>query len=85
MRALVVISKENAASQNIKGSLLQMERFEQKPEGLLSSKFFDMAEYPGSIVEIVPAHDADYYIFASTHRSASNTPGFSVHTPGNWG
>lgn len=85
MRGLVVVSSENAASQNIKANLLRLEQFEQQPDGKLSSRFFDMAEYSGSIVEIVPTHDADYYIFASTHRSSSNQPGFSVHTPGNWG
>ncbi len=85
MRPLVVISKENIASQNIKENLMRLVQFERQPDGRLSSEFFDMAEYSGSIVEIVPAHDADYYIFASTHKSSSNTPSFTVHAPGNWG
>lgn len=85
MRPLVVVSKDNVASQNIKSSLLRLERVEGGEEGLWSAADFDIAEYPGSIVEIVPTHDAEYYIFASTHRSASNTPSLTVHTPGNWG
>ncbi|VVC01682.1 D-aminoacyl-tRNA deacylase [uncultured archaeon] len=85
MRALVVVSSENAASQNIKENLLGLEKFRQAGAGFWSAAAFDMAEYPGSIVEIVPTHRAGYYVFASTHRSASRTPGFSVHTPGNWG
>jgi D-aminoacyl-tRNA deacylase len=36
-------------------------------------------------VEIVPTHDADCYIFASTHKSESAKPCFTAHTPGNWG
>ena len=44
-----------------------------------------MAEYDGEIVRIVPSREADYYIFASTHKSSSNTPSFTAHTPGNWG
>jgi D-aminoacyl-tRNA deacylase len=85
MRALVVISNENAASQNIKRNILKLQEMEETAANFWSSSEFDMAEYTGSIVEITPAHQAGYYIFASTHRSASATPGFSVHTPGNWG
>ncbi|MCX9013164.1 MAG: hypothetical protein OIN66_18845, partial [Candidatus Methanoperedens sp.] len=44
-----------------------------------------MAQYPGSIVGIVPSRDAEYYVFASTHKSASNSASLTVHTPGNWG
>jgi D-tyrosyl-tRNA(Tyr) deacylase len=82
---LVVISSENQASQNIKSALLSLEKFEQRGERFWSCDGFDMAEYPGSIVEIVPRHDAKYYIFASTHKSESGKACFTVHTPGNWG
>jgi len=85
MRPLVVISKINPASQNIKQSLMRLVQFEQQADGRLSSQFLDMAEYPEEIIHIVPTHPADYYIFASTHKSASNTPALTVHTPGNWG
>jgi D-aminoacyl-tRNA deacylase len=50
-----------------------------------SSDEFDMAEYGGSIIDIVPSRDADYYIFASTHRSERGSQSFTAHTPGNWG
>ncbi len=85
MRGLVVVSRENTASQNIKGNILRLRKMEEKTGNFWSAAEFDMAEYSGSIVEIVPVHQADYYIFASTHKSSSNSPGFSVHTPGNWG
>ena len=85
MKPLVVISEQNPASQNIKSALLQMESFEEKEAGFWASHDFDMAQYGGSIVDIVPAHDAKYYIFASTHRSASGAPSLTVQTPGNWG
>ena len=85
MRPLVVISSDNLASQNIKECMLSLEEFESRGDFSWSADGFDMAEYPGSIVEIVPKHPAGYYIFASTHKSSSNTQSFSVHTPGNWG
>jgi D-tyrosyl-tRNA(Tyr) deacylase len=85
MKPLVVISTENAASQNIKEALLGLLEFEGREEGFWRADCLDMAQYDGSIIEIVPKHDADYYIFASTHKSASNTPALTCHTPGNWG
>jgi D-aminoacyl-tRNA deacylase len=85
MKPLVVISSGNEASRNIRGSLLKLETPEQELDAFWSFADFDMAEYAGSIVEIVPTHDAEYYVFASTHRSKSNIPTFTAHTPGNWG
>lgn len=85
MRPLVVISKVNVASQNIKESILKMENPANRKDSFWSFPGFDMAEYEKDIIHIEPAHQADYYIFASTHKSASGAPGFSVHTPGNWG
>ncbi|MCX6773176.1 MAG: hypothetical protein NTV88_05420, partial [Candidatus Micrarchaeota archaeon] len=85
MKPLVVISKENIASQNIKSALMQLEAFKEKKGFFYEGADFDMAEYAGNIIEIVPTHDAECYIFASTHKSESKTPCFTVHTPGNWG
>ncbi len=85
MKALVVISGINPASQNIKKQILMLEKFEAEDEGFWEGNAFDMAGYPEEIIHVVPTHPADYYIFASTHRSASNTPALTVHTPGNWG
>lgn len=85
MKPLVVISRQNPASLNIKSALLSLEKLEEAQKDFWSGPVFDMAEYPGSIVEIVPQHDADCYIFASTHKSGSGKPCFTVHTPGNWG
>lgn len=85
MRCQVVVSKENPASQNIKRALLAMGGLEQEEEGFWSCSEFDMAEYEGRIVDIVPSRDAGCYIFASTHRSEKGKPSFTAHTPGNWG
>ena len=86
MRPLVVIATENVASLNIREALLSLVP-ELQPQGraLWASPAFDMAEYPGRIIDIVPAHDAECYIFASTHKSESAKPCFTAHTPGNWG
>lgn len=85
MMPLVVISKINPASQNIKRALLQAEKLQESGHGVWECADFCMAEYDGEIISIVPEHDASYYIFASTHKSSSNTPSFTAHTPGNWG
>jgi len=86
MRPLIVIASENPASLNIKNALLSLApHLEPKGEAFWSSPLFDMAEYPGRIIDIVPSHDAECYIFASTHRSESAKPCFTAHTPGNWG
>jgi len=84
LRPQVVISKENPASRNIKSALLELFKPEQKEAGFWPAEGFDIAEYPGSIIEIVPSRDAEYYIFASTHKSKSNAKSLTVHTPGNW-
>ena len=75
----------NAASQNIKGGILRLEAPLKHDGPFWSFADFDMAEYQQDIIRIEPAHPADYCIFASTHKSKSNTPAFTAHTPGNWG
>jgi D-aminoacyl-tRNA deacylase len=86
MAPLVVISSENEASQNILRSLLSSGiGLVEEEERFWSCPLFNVAEYGGLIVEIVPTQDADCYIFASTHRSESAKPCFTAHTPGNWG
>ena len=85
MRCQVVVSRENAASQNIKQALLEATSLAQEGEGFWSCKEFDMAEYKGRIVEIEPSRDAGCYVFASTHKSEKGKPSFTAHTPGNWG
>ena len=86
MRPLVVIAPENPASLNIKSALLSLvPELSGRETGFWSSPSFDMAEYPGRIIDIVPTHDAECYIFASTHKSESAKPCFTAHTPGNWG
>jgi len=85
MKPLVVISKTNTASQNIKRALLQSGELQEKGDGFWECAGFCMAEYDEEIIRIAPTHDASYYVFASTHKSTSNAPSFTAHTPGNWG
>lgn len=84
-KPLVVISGRNEASINIRDSLLALSQLEEAERGFWQCGEFCMAEYPGSIVEIIPSHDAEYYVFASTHKSESGSPCLTAHTPGNWG
>ncbi|MCX8197418.1 MAG: hypothetical protein N3G80_03845 [Candidatus Micrarchaeota archaeon] len=85
MRPAVVVSKTNPASVTIRDSIFEVEVLEEKGGGVWSGPDFDLVEYEGSIVEIVPSYPASYYIFASTHRSESGKDCLTVHTPGNWG
>jgi D-aminoacyl-tRNA deacylase len=41
--------------------------------------------YDLPIIEIEPDFDAGYYLYASTHKSAQNTPSLTAHICGNWG
>ena len=84
MKPLVVISRDNAASANIRDRLLDGWELEAGGDSFWTSDEFDMAEYGGSIIEIEPKHNAEYYVFASTHRSSSGTKSLTVHYPGNW-
>lgn len=84
MKAQIVISKENPASQNIKNEILKIANLKQKEEEVWIGENFELVEYPQSILEIEPK-GADYYIFASTHKSEKGIPALTVHTPGNWG
>jgi D-aminoacyl-tRNA deacylase len=86
MKPLVVIASENEASLNIKHALFASGvGLEEKGDCFWSCPSFDMAEYGGRIVDIVPQHEAECYIYASTHKSESGMPCFTAHTPGNWG
>jgi len=86
MRPLIVIASENPASLNIKSALLSLvPQLKQREKMFWTSPAFDMAEYSGRIIDIIPTHDAECYIFASTHKSESGKPCFTAHTPGNWG
>jgi len=84
-KPLVVVSSENAASVNIRDQILSFVEMDEMGQGEWRCDGFGMIEYLGSIVEIVPSHDAEYYVFASTHKSESGSPCFTAHTPGNWG
>jgi D-aminoacyl-tRNA deacylase len=84
-KPLVVIATENEASVNIRDRLLEIAKMEEEERGFWRCEDFCMAEYAGCIVEIVPSHEAEYYVFASTHKSESGSPCFTAHTPGNWG
>ena len=84
-KPLLVISKENPASVNIRDQVLRFADMHEQGADEWNCDLFDMVEYRGSIVEIVPSHDAEYYVFASTHKSESGFPCLTVHTPGNWG
>ena len=73
MKKVIIISKKDPASLNIKEELdkinIKTQVIEQEPI------------YAESIDKKI---DADFFIFATKHRSEKGVNSLSVHTPGNW-
>lgn len=85
----IIFSKDNVASANIADKLLKRHSFSKIKEGTwqgqAGEKGVQLVQFSGSIVEISPQFPSDLLIYASTHRSESRRPCFTVHAPGNWG
>jgi len=85
----IIFSKDNAASANIADKLIAKHGFAKVSEGVWQAKAGEkdvqLVQFSGSIVEIVPAFQSELLVYASTHRSESKRPTFTVHVPGNWG
>ncbi len=88
---VIICSEQCKAGQNIKEWLIRKhgfakaehEKFKAWEKGELL-----MIEAPEKLVEVDYLDEyfaADFYIFASKHKSESGKPSFTVHTCGNWG
>ena len=96
MKGAILFSTSNAASLNIMRHLEKDWKWKKKNE---NSYLFSpcakenccsgvqAAGSPLSIIEIEPPADshADYFLYASTHKSEAGTPALTAHVPGNWG
>lgn len=84
----IIFSKDNAASANIADKLLKNHDFSQVRETVWQAKAGEkdvqLAQFSGSIVQIQPQFQSELLVYASTHRSESKRPTFTVHVPGNW-
>lgn len=85
----IIYSKDNKASANIADKLIAKHGFARVSDGVWQAKAGEkdvqLVQFSGSIVEIVPQFESELLVYASTHRSESKRPCFTVHVPGNWG
>lgn len=89
---VIVTSKEDVASLNIKDRLLELYSFvetEDSFEGFPIYKFGDILLIT-TVRDVIYADHlekeikTDLFVFASRHKSVSGTPALLVHSPGNW-
>lgn len=81
----IIHSKINPASSNIARALVEKYEFNKITENKCEKGNIVLASYEEEIIRIIPDFEADLFIYASTHKSATNTPAFTAHFPGNWG
>jgi len=89
---VIVASKQDMASLNIKDRLLELYNFVETGD---SFEGFPIYKF-GDILLITTVRDliyadhleerfkTDLFVFASRHKSVSGTPALLVHSPGNW-
>lgn len=96
MKGTILFSTTNAASLNIMRHLEKDWNWKKKNEKSYSFSAcgketcctgFEAHGFEKTIIEIEPPADlhADYFLYASTHKSETNTPALTAHVPGNWG
>src|SRR3989344_5472525 len=91
----ILYSTSNEASLNIVGCLEKFWKWKKNPDAKMYSfsacgkseccTGFKASGYEKSIIEMEPDCSAQYYLYASTHRSEKGTPSLTAHFPGNWG
>ncbi len=91
MKIAILTSKPDLAGMNIKDSLLELSPFNQAGEfqnnpvyELNNTKLYTLNKESIYNENIDQEIEADYYIFATKHESASKIPSLSMHTQGNW-
>jgi len=87
LKYAIVTSKKDAAGCNIHASLLGLYPFRQEGGFHIMDNIGLYAIEEDSIhaENIDKQIDADFFIFATKHKSASGTKSLSVHVPGNFG
>jgi D-aminoacyl-tRNA deacylase len=81
----IIIAKGNDASENIQRKLIENFGFRETGQGKWARGSARMHALEGRIVDIAPPFTSDCFIYASTHKSETNTKSLTVHVPGNWG
>ena len=95
MKSAIIVSKQDLAGMNIKQNLLDIYPFEETEEEFEGNKVHKLkdkdvklytAEKESVFCENIDEEiDADLFIFATKHQSASGVHSLCVHSPGNWG
>src|SRR3990167_8280223 len=73
MKKVIIISKKDPASLNVKKQLDK-----------INIKTQEIEQEPIRAENIDKKIDADFFIFATKHRSEKGINSLSIHTPGNW-
>lgn len=91
MNYAIIISESDPAGKNIKDKLLKLGEFIDSGENFdgfsvygTTSKIYTLATQHIRTENLQEQIDADFFIFATTHKSKKGTPSLSVHHPGNW-
>jgi D-aminoacyl-tRNA deacylase len=96
MKGAIIFSTKNPASLNIMRHLQKEWNWDKKSESLYvfsacgkenCCTAFQAVGIEKEIIQIEPPGnlDADYFIYASTHKSQAHIQALTAHIPGNWG
>ncbi|MCP3684229.1 MAG: D-tyrosyl-tRNA(Tyr) deacylase [bacterium] len=86
MNIAIIVSKKDEAGMNIRDSLLAYDFKEENGfHSLGNIKLYTVEKESIYCEDIDKEIDADLFIFATKHESASKVNSLSVHSPGNWG
>ena len=93
----IIASSKDPAGINIRNNLIQLFNFESIDENFDNNAVFQFNEIQNKKIKLYLINDdlifaenidkkisADFFIFASKHRSKENKPSFTVHPIGNW-
>jgi len=92
MKTAIIVWSEDPAGMNIKDQLVQLYKpkqcgeFEAKPvlEFNEDVKLYEIKDRHVTRENLDKDIEADFFLFATTHRSESKIPSLSVHPIGNW-
>ena len=93
----IISSSKDPAGVNIRNNLIQLFDFEKLNEKFDGNDVYQYIEIKNKNIKLFLTNDdlifleridnkidADFFVFASKHRSKENTPSFAVHPIGNW-
>ncbi len=87
MKTAIIVSKKDPAGMNIKERLLELYKWEKKEKfyELNDIRLYTVGKESIYCEDIDKEIDADLFVFATKHQSASGVHSLCVHSPGNWG